>query len=590
MPNRAAAPPSPDMVPFLSRPYGKPLTLLLSVLLLTLSFAPTKQFYLAWVGLVPWFCVLQACTSQRRAFLWSWLGGTLFFIANMWWLAFVTVPGMLALVIYLGLYWGLAGVIVRGFGWMNSRASRALPISSSDSQLVNQNPPGQTRRGLGMVFGIAVVWVALEWIRGNFCTGLPWLYLGHTQSPLLLFCQVADIGGVYAITFWVVAVNAAVYYCIHREIWRWWAVGTVAILLVGIGGYGLFRQGQTARITTPGPRIMVVQPNFPQDNGNKGASEAEMVNFHLKATADGIKKLGRIDLACWSETMMPPLNDEFLSALSSAKEPGEADSPRDRYRGVVDHIHQLASENLTNIIAGGLYYGGLDFKDGKGAFTDRRNTAYLFRTDGSMDDDHYDKIHLVPFGEFVPFKGSTLLGWLHGIFMSMSPYNYDYTLTPGSADAPTVFRLNIGGVPGARVLTPICFEDIDAGLCAKLFRSPAGKRADLIVNLTNDGWFKANENGQHLQAAVFRSIENRVPTARSVNTGISGFIDSYGRVVDTVPVRAEGVAVQKVLLDPRYTLYTRVGDLFAWVCTLITGVLTISALSDRFSRRRHVLK
>jgi apolipoprotein N-acyltransferase len=219
-------------------------------------------------------------------------------------------------------------------------------------------------------------------------------------------------------------------------------------------------------------------------------------------------------------------------------------------------------------------------------FQDRRNSAFLIRPSGRLDVEHYDKIHLVPFGEYIPFKDSEWFGWLHKIFLAFNPYDYDYTLTTGgNVQNPAVFRLNINGNPTVRVITPICFEDIDPALCAALFRSPSGKRADLLVNLTNDGWFKANENAQHLQAAIFRSIENRVPTARSVNTGISAFIDSYGRISETVPVRTQGVAVQQVMLDSRYTLYTRIGDLFAWLCTLITLMFIGFAMADHRSGR-----
>ena len=128
----------------------------------------------------------------------------------------------------------------------------------------------------------------------------------------------------------------------------------------------------------------------------------------------------------------------------------------------------------------------------------------------------------------------------------------NYQLEPGSEDDLTVFPLaRPDGHPGVpwRVVTPICFEDIDADLCAQMCRPDAGdprKRADVLVNVTNDGWFAANENAQHFQAAVFRSIENRVPTARAVNTGISGFIDPVGRTTGLLPARTDGTSVAVV--------------------------------------------
>ncbi len=171
--------------------------------------------------------------------------------------------------------------------------------------------------------------------------------------------------------------------------------------------------------------------------------------------------------------------------------------------------------------------------------------------------------------------------------MKFSPYDFDYTLSPGPSDAPTVFTIRTARSHEAvRLVTPICFEDIDASLCAKMLRGNGAKRADALVNLTNDGWFRGGENAQHLQAAVFRSIENRVPMARCVNTGISAFIDSTGRVTQKIDARTEGTAIATLWLDSRYTLYTRFGDWFAWLCVLVTAVLVGGRLVRHYRTRR----
>src|SRR5699024_751841 len=138
-------------------------------------------------------------------------------------------------------------------------------------------------------------------------------------------------------------------------------------------------------------------------------------------------------------------------------------------------------------------------------------------------------------------------------------------VSTGPADALTVFPLQ-SAAGESRFVAPICFDDIDSALIRKMFRGPpagasdgggSGKRADFIDNLTNDGWFRWSEQPQHLQHALFRSIENRAPTARAVNTGVSGFIDSCGRVGKTVPVGTIGTATQQLVLDRRVTFYTR---------------------------------
>jgi apolipoprotein N-acyltransferase len=156
--------------------YGKLSLLLLSTLLITLSYAPINQFYLAWVGLVPWLIAIAHCRSYKAAILWGWVGGTMFFIANMWWMAYVTGPGMVGLMALLGAYWGIMGAVVR-FGFRD---------------------PGLSFRPQMLLMAFA--WVSLEFVRGNFVwKGLPWLYLGHTQTGLLPSVQIADVLGVYGV-------------------------------------------------------------------------------------------------------------------------------------------------------------------------------------------------------------------------------------------------------------------------------------------------------------------------------------------------------------------------------------------------------
>jgi apolipoprotein N-acyltransferase len=163
-----------------------------------------------------------------------------------------------------------------------------------------------------------------------------------------------------------------------------------------------------------------------------------------------------------------------------------------------------------------------------------------------------------------------------------------YFLQPGGENNLTVFDLSRGGdQPPWRFVTPICFEDIDPGLCAKMFRpsdaEPGKKRADFLVNITNDGWFLANENSQHLQAAIFRSIENRVPSARSVNTGISGFIDPLGRTSGLLPARTQGSSTSVLMLDSRVTFFTVWGQVFAWICAGVTVIVVMSVFRSQWS-------
>jgi apolipoprotein N-acyltransferase len=393
-------------------------------------------------------------------------------------------------------------------------------------------------------------------MRGNVSflgrQGLPWLYLGTTQSPLLVMCQIADITGVLGITFWIVMLNATIALAIihRRELRRVTpAIATAVVVLIAICGYGAFRLSQDT--SRSGPTVAVVQANYKQSNtGEKGAPVNEIVPFHVnqtrRALSDAVTSGQNVDLVVWSETMMPAIN------------PG-ATALNERGQAIADAIGSLAKESNTHILAGGIYFGQWRERGDEMIPDDRRNSAYLFLPTGAQSEKRYDKIHLVPFGEYIPFKES--IPPLYRLFIHLGPNYYEeYVLTRGTE--VTVFDAN-----GFRFVAPICFEDIVGSLVAGMLRGPDGtKRADFLVNITNDGWFRGSQMPQHLQAAVFRSIENRVPTARSVNTGISGFIDSVGRVSNTVQAETEGASVAPLRLDSRVAPYTRIGDAFALTC------------------------
>ena len=274
-------------------------------------------------------------------------------------------------------------------------------------------------------------------------------------------------------------------------------------------------------------------------------------------------------------------------------------------------LQEIARTHNAGLLAGAIYFEETAFPDpaapeGIKVLQDRRNSAFFYDRTGHMSDDaadRYDKIHIVPFGEYLPFKDAIPV--LYRFILSLSPYDEGYFLTAGSETEMRVFRLDAqpsGTAPASapsaqpsrwRFVTPICFEDIDPLLVGRMFRGKrnapgggTGKAADFIVNITNDGWFKFNQMPQHLQAARFRSIENRAPTARSVNTGISGFVDSVGRVHGLVPAGTEGVSVQRLQLDSRVTLYTRWGDVFAALCSVVTIGVAGASVVRWWKRRR----
>jgi apolipoprotein N-acyltransferase len=554
--------------------------------LLTLAFAPLKQFYLAWIALVPWLVFLARTRSTKSAFFWSILLGVTVGHANIAWLMPVTNGGEIGLVFYMALYWGFAALLIRPL--------LLYPLSPALSAV-----EGSILYPLLLTVLVPTIWIALEFIRGNLCTGIPWLYLGHTQTPILTMCQISDTFGVYGVTFWVVAVNTliALFFFVttpKSEISNLkfeiknlldLPAATAAVILVLAGAFIYGRHRLAEQTTSPGPTITVIQSNFPQSNtGTKGATEEGLVNFHIEQTQKALALQAAAgihsDLVVWSETMMPSLNPEARDFLSTTK-----------YGAFIEQTHQrlgqLAKRFDVSILAGGIYYGS--YREEKNTLIplDRRNVAYFYDPTGQLSATRYDKIHLVPFGEFVPFK--TSIPWLYKFLLSLSPYDYDYTVQPGDENAIPVYTLSphASGKP-VRFVTPICFEDVDSRLVARMFRGPhRSKRADLIVNLTNDGWFKAPELPQHLQIAIFRSIETRAPTARAVNTGLSGFIDSCGRTHDMLPIHTEGASTATIELDSRIPLYIIVGDLFAAICVVITGLAALWLIYAAWAARRN---
>jgi apolipoprotein N-acyltransferase len=630
--------------PLADRWWGKVLLLLLGTLLLSLAVAPFKQYYAAWIGLVPWLIVVRHSRGPWRAALWSWLAGILYFSANMWWLAFVTGPGLVALMAVLGAYWAGAGAVL----WPTLRPSAGTGRgpAAGPSSAADTGRPGHDRRlPVSLLALLPVVWVGFEWLRGTWpFSGLPWLYMAHTQSPALYLCQVADTTGELGVSAWVALMNGLVALFVFNG-WRLRGLlrptAAVVGVTVGVLGYGMWRFAQTPGVTTPGPRVLVVQPNYPQDNtGEKSAPMGEIVDFHLSRTSHALDEDPSVDLAVWSETMMPPLNPEARAAWR--KIVARINDRDPSFENLNDRAHlriaDLARRYKCGLLVGTSYVQDFNVDD-KGYIRDtgRRNSAVLYQRDTGEQAGRFDKIHTVPFGEYIPFKEG--FPWLYRQMIALGPPNMEsYQLTSGdkpvvftlpkdrvttSADGRTTWPAAVTGSGVAvdpakawRFVTPICFEDIDGDLVAWMFRdglhrgslpqgpdgSPtgSGKAADLIVNITNDGWFgvdlfgpgdrwyRGGQMAQHLQVATFRSIENRVPTARAVNTGISGFIDSLGRTDnDTlIPTGIEGTLAAQVMLDSRTTFYTQWGNLIGPACGIATAGMVLARVGKRLRRRR----
>ena len=517
----------------------------------TFCFAPYGQFYLAWVWLAPLMFIAANATSWKTAAAGGYVAGLLFFLGNLWYIAYLGVGPLAGLVAYLAAYPALFALIWRPWARRNTLAAAVVA---------------------------AAVWTGLEWLRGMAFTGLPYVLIGHSQSPLVHGIQVADVLGAYGVTFWVSLCGATAWAVFRHRIQLYKALptlGLTAIVLAGVFGYGFYRVSEYEPIK--GPRVMLLQPDFPLRN-DAPLDELAFVQWHLDETFKTLREHDDVDLIVWPESVAPPLNPEARRAFSGTGLLREQ---------LIIETHQrlrIMSRDRAIIVGGGL---GRDYETRVAAngveyphpgF--RQNAAFLYN-DGDQSSETYAKRHLIPFGEFMPFRThGPPLGWLYNVFALFHPWGEDWQLDAGDRDVAFFFG-------EFRAITPICFEDLLGNRVREMAYGDGGaKRADLIVNLTNDGWFRGPQMAQHLQAASFRSVETRLPTARAVNTGVSAVVDPLGRVVEALPAGETGVLVADVPLDGRWSPYGVVGDGFAVLCFVATITLAcasaVVALLARF--------
>ncbi len=620
-PNAAAEPAFPR-TPFW-REFGKMLgCTCLSALLLLLSFPPSVLWVelpsgqiplfgywaFALICLVPWTMVV---IRTQRAWVVHWLsffGGWLFYLIALRWLYPVTGLGYVALAFYLAVYWPMAAWAIRA----------------------------GIRHRISPIWTLPAVWVATEYLRAWVMSGFPWFFVGHAFYQQTLLIQVCDLTGVYGLSFLALMINGVVAEMLllrqkrqsqptrTRQL-RAGAVYVLVMLLV-VSAYGMFRLSYDGR--RPGPTISVVQEDFPLESKPPYGAPAQVVFAHYLTRAQQAA-MDEPDLVVFPETTWSAIqNKDFLATELRSVEDAHAgmwsygnachqaiaafargDYPavnrvlvniQKRSRG--DYAFPMLSNQSAPpvpLIVGAM---SLEVTDQVYPKTLKFNSALYYDRTGAQQDVRYDKMHLVPFGELVPFRNGRFLGfdihWLYKWLNSLSPFSnggkIEYTLTPGKM--PTVFDL-VADDDVFHFAVPICYEDVMPYMARRFVYGQEGKRVDFLLNISNDGWFREAELPQHLGICVFRAVENRVPIARAVNTGISGFIDSNGRIHDVVERDGQrigrgiaGHSTAALQLDDRVSMYGRYGDWFAGLC-LATGIsLWLEAIVARwlFALRRRV--
>jgi apolipoprotein N-acyltransferase len=498
------------------RALGRGLAVLVGGLALAHAYPPEDWDVLAWLSLAP-LLVVALGVAPRAAFGWGWLGGFAFFLGLLRWLNFTfrvysTIPWPLT--------WGptmlLAGYCAL---WVGAVTGAVAWIAR--------------RRGASVALAVApFLWVAAEWGRGHLMGGFPWGLLGYSQYQRLPVIQVAELGGVYAVSFVVLAVNAAVAACAVLPPRRaLMALGAAAIVVGGALGFGHARLARER----PGPEIPVaiMQPAIEQPLkwDERYTAMTLEVYFGLSARL----RAGQASLLVWPETASPTI---------LRRDPGLAD----------------AISRLSATIGAPILVGSVDVVS-DGPPPRLRNTAFLMTEHGFAG--RYDKMHLVPFGEYVPLSG--LIGFIREWAEFISE------MEPGSR--PIVFA-----GPPAPFGVVICYE----GIFPELFREFVRGGARLMINMTNDAWFgRTSGPWQHLAMYPLRAVEHRTAIVRSANTGVSAFIAPTGRIERRLELFDRGLMVEPVTLRTQETFYTRHGDWLAYAALAVSGATLAGAALGR---------
>ncbi len=497
------------------------LLILLSAGLHALAFPPFDVVPLGFVAVVPFLVAIRGLSPGRAALaghLWGsaaiwgvgyWVADALtFYYQQPWWF------GLLFCLVGCQILWGLYYAVFA------AAASVALPRIAA-----GWRPPLT-----------AALWVACELARARLLTGEPWMLLGYALVPSPLFIQAADLGGVYLLSFVAILTNAAL-----AELWLAPApsrrrlaaplLAPPALLLALFCAYGGGRLAQDFAHAPP-VQVTIVQGN--NDLGSQWRPEFHGAGLALYARLSSeAARAQRPDLLVWPESAV---------TFFPAHEPG---------------LRAALGEAVRDIGAD-LILGAPHHQAGADYF----NSAFHVRADGTITG-RYDKVHLLPFGEYFPLR---FLAFLRRHFERVRSF------TPGAEGVLLETR-------AGPVAVVICFEAI----FPEIVRARMAAGATLLVNLSNDVWLgRGAGQAQHLAMVVLRAVENRTWVVRATTTGISAFIDPYGRVRAATPMDVEAVLSASVTPQRVATVYEAVGDLFAYACVAAAlGGLGIAARRRR---------
>ena len=534
------------------------LAAILSGLLYAVCFAPFNLTWFCWIALTPlvaaiWFSGAESRHPWLRNLALGYIAGLTFFWIVFSWLTTVTVLGWFVLEFYMAIYFAI-------WAWFcdllrpraEKRQSRApskwdqmLAQARSTAPPHAQSPWTKSSSNLRLAFVLAAAWTTLEWLRGWVFSGFGWNGLGvalHDTWPLI---QITELTGVVGLSFMVAFANVIILTTAYRlvveartRVMRPHFDFTVTMAgIVGVLVFGL-RATQVLPATKP-LRVAAVQSNVPQNQKFDPEFTRRIFDQFRRLSEIALRANPPPDLLVWPESSMP----------------GPVLADQESYKFVMD----LAASADTDLLLGTIDVNKRDVYN-----------AALLIADGGERVQVYRKVHLVPFGEYVPGRHTVPL--LAQIVGDQVPGDFK------QGTEHTVFTLTNGDV---HVAPLICFEDTIGELTRQfVLPSETSPGANLLVDMTNDGWFERSAGShQHLANSIFRCVETRRPMIRAANTGVTCFINQFGRVThmlrdDTGSTFTEGVLAGeiKVPTEHELTFYVRHGELFAKACAAITVV------------------
>lgn len=535
-----------------------------SAVAFALSFPLSEKFVAGWPLTFAWPALLAIAAATAPS--WRALVAAVFpafyaaFLAHQWWMREITAIGMPILVAYLAAWTTVLALLVR---WL------AGPRRRRD----DGDADGRALGAMPFLVAFPIALVSVEFLRGDLvCSGYAWFFAAHPLVEWPAIAWIAGLGGGWLLSGIAGFVGGALAdLVLGPKGMRAVAPACLAVLAAAIGLRAMLATDARDADDGPAARILLVQTNLPMSNKLAWEPEDQLDDFvdFAKLTLDGARAAKEpVDAIVWPETMLPGfgLEPESLRTLVDREL-----FPRDRFD---EALRDLSSRTKAPLIVGSPAFIGLRVEGNRFVWDSQFNSAYLVDASGKRG--RTDKIFLTPFGETMPIISNW--DWLEQRLLAIGANGMTFDLDA----APEPHRFTLKTAAGdVRVGVPICFEITAPWASRRIAFDTEGRAADVLVNISNDGWFSRSGAGrrQHLQVAQLRAIELATPVVRAANTGISASITASGKVLATLPAHEAGtlLATVKPATAGRGEPYAvLVGDGVAWGALALLGAALIA--------------